>query len=222
MTQLQAIKHAAGFTAVGLADALIRATDVPSTSEATARVRVILDGLCNLPMTEGRKLLSEAVKVYKPKEGDKDPAHLSLYKTVQVRSSEARQLYGAVKCIDGFHDSINDDGWIPAVSKARVALALRGIKADGAKIETPEQRQAKRETAAIVETLAESLVGVDTKDEAVVGKLAAEAADKARGKMFSDKINAHANRIMSAEGRDYGLALADALVAWEPKEIETK
>lgn len=202
--------HASGITPTGLADLLLQ-VDSEASASTKARITVILDGLCNLPLTEGRKILTETAKQAK------DTAQ---ERTVKQRVSECRQLYGAVKLLDGFRAMIESKGmgWSPAVSAARLHLEQKGIKADGGKIVSPEQRITNATEAHVSEAIKAELLVADANDTRTVGELAEHARTTANEKMFAERVTAHANRIMKAEGKDYGLALADALMVWEPAE----
>lgn len=207
MNQVSSITQAiqsSGLTPTGLSDLLL-SVDAEASKTEVARMTVILDGLCNLAMTEGRKLLTETAKVAKgtPKE-----------KVVKVRVSEARQLYGAVKLIPDFRTGIEEKGmgWHTAVQAARHHLEAKGIKADGGAIKTPEQRAQERLTDKAEVILKAEILSADGADQRTVAELRAEAEAKAGAVLMADKVKAHAKRIMEAEGREYGLALADEII----------
>ena len=201
VASITAAIKATGYTATGLADALMRVTDVPHTGEAVSRVEQIMQGLGNIPFKDASRLLSDAAK------GAKDTAQAS---TVKVRCSEARQILGAVK----FGAFVVKAGWKQAVEDARKCLKDAGIKPNGEKIPTEEERQAKHDEAVMLGTLAENLIGVDTKDEAKVAQLAAEAAQRAQSLGATQKqIDAHAVRIATDRGIAYANALGKVLVA---------
>ena len=215
MNQVSSITQAiqsSGLTPTGLSDLLL-SVDAEASKSEVARMTVILDGLCNLAITEGRKLLTETAKQAKgtPKE-----------KVVKVRVSEARQLYGAVKLIPDFRKGIEEKGfgWHTAVAAARNHLEAKGIKADGGAVKTPEQRaDAKlRDKAEVI--LKAEILSADGSDERTVAELRAEAFGKADSVIQAERVKAHAKRIMEAEGKEYGLALADELLAWEPEATQ--
>ena len=203
-----AVKHAAGFTPTGLCDALMRVTTAEVSSEAKARIKVILDGLCNLPLTDGGKLLSEAVKVAKdtPTAG-----------TVKQRASEARQVFGAVKYKPELRTVLEDAGWFNAVSQARDVLKSAGIKWNMAKIVSPEERAQHALAAEADSIIKAEILAADGDDQRTVGQLAEQAKAKAQASLTAERIAKHADRIMKSEGEEYGLALADALMSWKPQ-----
>lgn len=203
---------ASGFTATGLADALQRVTEVAVTSEAQARVKVILDGLCNLTLSDGGKLLSEAVKAVKDTKAEK---------TVKVRASEARQIFGTVKARPEMREKIENAGWHGGVKLARDTLASMGIKWNLAKIQSPEERQAKQIASTAESIIQAEILAADGDDQRTIGQLAEMAKQKAAATLTAEKVAAHANRIMKGEGKEYGIMLAEALLAWTP-EAETK
>ncbi len=209
VASITAAIQAAGITPTGLKDLLLNVV----AEQASPRVKVMLDGLCNLPLAEGGKIISEMLKANKPKDGEEVPAE---YRTLKVRASECRQVYGAVKFSEGFREYAENNGWHSTVSEARKVLESKGLKWNGSPLTTPEERAAKAEGKAIVEILAENLIGVDTSDAERVAEIARHSAESARSKLFTDKVAAHANRIMTREGTSYGMALADALMAWTP------
>lgn len=212
---ITAVIRASGLTPVGLKDLLLKVAEGP----ASPRIKVVLDGLCNLPLTEGRKLLTQTVTDAKPK--DKAARRTDrVFRTLQVRVSECRQLYGAVKLVEGFRQKVADIGWHDSIMQAREALEIRNIKADGGPILTKEQVAAKREGSAIKEQLAEQLVGVNVNDEAAMHAAASRAVTAARDGMQASKIKAHAERIIKADGHAYALTLADYIIAWEPAEVK--
>src|SRR3990167_3438671 len=92
--------YQAGLTPTGLKDLLL-AVDQEASASTSARITTILNGLRNLPLTDGRKLLTETIKA------DKDN------KALKVRVSECRQVYGAVKLFDGFREMVESKsmGW---------------------------------------------------------------------------------------------------------------
>ena len=212
MNQVSSITQAiqaSGLTPTGLTDLLL-SVDAEASNTEKARMQVILDGLCNLAMTEGRKLLTETAKSAKGSAKEK---------VVKVRVSECRQLYGAVKLIPDFRKGIEEKGmgWHTAVQAARHHLEAKGIKADGGAVKTPEQRtdEKLRDKAEVI--LKAEILSADGADQRTVAELRAEAFGKADSVIQAERVKAHAKRIMEAEGREYGLALADELINWEPE-----
>lgn len=204
--------QAAGITPTGLKDLLLT-VDAEASKTTVARIKVILDGLCNLPLTEGRKLLTETAKVAKGSSEEK---------TVKTRVSECRQLYGAVKLIEGFRKAVEEKGmgWSPAVSRARLELENAHIKPDGGPIKTPEMLAKARMEDQVKIMLEAEVISADGNDQRTVGELAKHAREQAFEVLYKADVQAHAERIGKAKGKDYCLDLADALMAWEPKEVQ--
>ena len=210
MPQVSAITQAirsAGLTPTGLKDLLLT-VDAEASATTKARIKVILDGLCNLPLTEGRAILKETAKEAK----DTPQA-----KTVKQRVSECRQLYGAVKLIQGFRDRVENDGlgWAPAVNAARQALEGANLKADGGRAESPEEKAAKALEKA-TQAVAAEMLAANADETLTVNALMEAAKERARDQAVHARVKAHADRIMKAEGTLYGEMLANALLNWEP------
>ena len=217
VTAITAAIRAAGLTPTGLEDLLLT-VDAEASKTTVARIKVILDGLCNLPLTEGRSLLSETAKPHGADDAEKQEYRKTpKFRTVKQRVSECRQLYGAVKLIEGFRAMIEEKslGWASAVSAARIQLEGKNLKPDGGPVVSQSEREAKALKAARIEVLAERMTGNAEADK----DLLATADAAARANLFKAEIEAHANRIGSVKGKDYCLALADALMMWEPKEV---
>jgi len=197
--------YAAGLTATGLTDLLLN-VDAEASSTAKARIKVILDGLCNVPLAEGRQILTEVTKTAKGKPTEQ---------TVKQRVSECRQLYGAVRLIEGFRKGIEDSnmGWSNSVSRARVELASAGLKANGDRIKSKDEIKAEKAVKVMTATLAENLIGVDTSDEGRVAEIAQTSAERANLLGASaGMVKAQAERIVKAYGMAYAVALSDAIV----------
>ncbi len=211
VSSITAAIQAAGITPTGMIDLLLRASTAEASNEAKARVKVILDGLCNLPLTEGRALLKETAKTAKGTPNEK---------VIRVRVSECRSLYGAVKLLPDFRAKAESAGWHNAVGQAREALEAANLKPDGGQITTPEQRAAKQEQNAMFEILAENMVGVDTRDESKVAEIVRESAETARNVLAQKAVLAHADRLCKAYSPEYITALIDAMMNWAPKQGE--
>lgn len=208
MKQVNSITQAirsAGLTPTGLTDLLLQ-VDQEASASTKARITVILDGLCNLTLTDGGKLLKETAKAAKGQPTEK---------TVKVRVSECYQLFGAVKLFDGFRAMIENKnlGWSPAVSAARLQLAEKHLKANGDHAPTKEEKaeaQAKANTLAI---LAENMVG-DASDEVALAEAAQRTAERLATVGASEKaVKTHAGRIIKQYGMDYAVAVSDEIVA---------
>ena len=208
MNQVSSITQAiqsAGLTPTGLADLLLN-VDAEASASAKARITVILDGLCNLPLQDGRKILTETAKL-----GKGTPTE----QTVKQRVSECRQLYGAVRLIEGFRKGIEEAGmgWSNAVSRARVELAEKHLKANGERVKTPEQVQAARVKANVLEIMAEN-IGDDIGDANARAESAARVeAQLATVGRSQETVNKHAARLVKDHGMDYAVAVSDAIVA---------
>ena len=196
--------HQAGLTPTGLKDLLL-AVDTEASASTSARITTILNGLCNLPLTDGRNLLTETLKA------DKEN------KALKVRVSECRQVYGAVKLFDGFRAMVESKsmGWSAAVSAARTKLASAKLKADGSQVVSAEAKAAKQDHAFKAEVLAG--LAEDTDAAKVAEILQSMPALKIKA-----KAEAHALRIGKAEGESYCIALAEALMGltWEVEQME--
>lgn len=193
-----------GFTASGLADALVRVTDVPDSPEAQSRLQAIIGGLSALPLTEGRKLLTEAVKVHKPTDAE--------YGVVKVRASEARQIYGAFKCILGFDKALVNIGWHKAVSLARKALDEHNLKADGGRLKSDAEKAADKLASNMVKPLAAEILAAGAEAEGRMTEIAAKATTQAIGNMMTNEVQAHAERIVKAKGAKYAALLSEVLL----------
>ena len=182
-----------GFTATGLADALARVTDVPDSAEAVGRLQSIINGLCSIPLTDGRTLLTEAVKVNE---------------NIKTRASEARQIIGAYKLVTGFSDKLNGIGWHKAVKAARDALAAANITATGARIKTDAEKDAAKLIDAAADLQEEALLN---DPEGALGKTLKEYAVAAAQKMAWNDANATADRIYKTKGAGFCIMLVEAL-----------
>ena len=210
--QVQSVVHAIqshGFTPTGLKDALLRVGDAPASAEAKARITVILNGLCNLPTREAGILLSAAVKSAKgtSQEGP-----------VKVRASEARQVYGAVMAVGEFREEAEGLGWSGAVQKAREVLNGLGIKWNGSKILSREEKQASAEANAIARTLAEKVVkeGLNPHDAEQMAAAVGEVPEQ----IMAEKASKMAKAIFEKQGADYCTMLINALMELIPGEVQ--
>ena len=196
--------RASGLTPTGLTDLLLQ-VDAEASASTKARITVILDGLCNLTLSDGGKLLTATAKESKWKPTEK---------TIKVRVSECRQLFGAVKLFDGFRKVIEEKGmgWSSAVSAARLQLAEKHLKANGDHAPTKEEKATAQAKANTLEILAENMVG-DASDENAVR----EAADRTAERLTSvgrsaEAVKRHAERIIKDFGMGYAVAVSDAIV----------
>mgnify|MGYP001575280843 CR=1 FL=1 len=192
-----------GFTATGLADALARVTDVPDSPEAQSRLQAISGGLSALPLTEGRKLLTEAVKA-----SQDNP-------TVKVRASECRQIYGAFKVVVGFDKALVNIGWHKAVSLARNALEEHNLKADGGRLKSDAEKAADKLASNMAKPLAAEILaaGPDAvKDEGRMAEITTKATQSAISNMIGNEVQAHAERIVKAKGAKYAAMLSEKLL----------
>ncbi len=204
------IVSASGTTPTGLKDMLLRAGTAEVSGEAKARVKVILDSLSVLPLTEGNKLLKATAKVAKGTAEEK---------TVKVRVSEARRVFGACKFFPDFKGKAESAGWHEAVRMARESLKAAGITANGDKVLTSEQKAEKAETAASVQIMAEALAGTskENRTQAFLAEVATKAAEGAQSRLMDDRAKAHAERIVETEGWEYASTLISHLLNHEPK-----
>ena len=204
---LQAV-HAAGLTATGLTDLLL-SVDREASEGTKARLQVILDAFGNLPLQDGRKIMSEATKAAKG---------LPTEQTIRQRVSECRQLVGAVRLIEGFREGIESAGmgWASCVSRARVELAEKGLKANGDRVKSKEEMAAEKAQAAVLATMAEEMAGLsqeERRDTATIGQIAAEAASKVAELGASRaSIKKHAEQIIKLRGMAYAVELSNAIV----------
>ena len=192
-----------GFTASGLADALVRVTDVPDSPEAQSRLQAIIGGLSALPLTEGRKLLTEAVKA-----SQDNP-------TVKVRASECRQIYGAFKVVVGFDKQLVSIGWHKAVGLARAALEEHNLKADGGRLKSDAEKAADKLASNMVKPLAAEILaaGPDAvKDENIMASITTKATQSAISNMVANEVQAHAERIVKVKGAKYAALLSEKLL----------
>lgn len=200
--------HSAGLTATGLTD-LLRAVDAEASGSAKARLAVILDSFGNIPLQDGRKIMAEATKAAK---GQPDE------QTIRQRVSECRQLVGAVRLIEGFREGIEKAGmgWASCVSRARVELAAKGLKANGDRVKSKEEIAAEKQQAAILTTLAENMAGLsqeERRDAETVARIAADAAERvATVGASSEAIRKHAAQIVKVRGMVYAVELSNAIV----------
>ena len=190
-----------------MADALARVTDVPDSPEAQSRLQAIIGGLSALPLTEGRKLLTEAVKVHKPTDAE--------YGVVKVRASEARQIYGAFKVVVGFDKSLVNIGWHKAVSLARKALDEHNLKADGGRLKSDAEKAADKLASNMAKPLAAEILAAGpeaVKDVAKMAELTTKATTQAIGNMLNNEVQAHAERIVKVRGAGYAALLSEKLL----------
>ena len=200
--------HAAGLTASGLTDLLLK-VDAEASATTKARLTVILDGFGNLPLQDGRKIMAQATKDAKGKPTEQ---------TIRQRVSECRQLIGAVRLIEGFREGIEKAGmgWASAVSRAREELASKGIKANGDRVKSKAELAAEKAQKSVLITLAENMAGMsqeDRRDSEKVGAIAAQAAETVAdiGAAVS-QVKRHAEQIVKVKGMSYAVELSNAIV----------
>src|SRR3990167_1786830 len=192
---------AAGLTCTGMADSLRQVTGI-SDAAASARVKAVFDPLMQMAFSDGRKFLTDTVSSTKPtKEAKPD-------RVVEVRASEARQIYGALKMIEGF--SIEGLAWEAAYLKAKETLKAKGIRASGDKVLTEEQKALKA-IASEQPTILAELMAAPENAERKASEIAAQAQRLASERVSESDVKKHAARIVKANGLPYAIRLYGAL-----------
>lgn len=205
--KMVAITRAAGLTATGLKDLLLHVEEAAPSAEQQARIRVILDGLGNLALADGRKLLTETVKLVKDKESAE-------YRTIKVKASEARSIFGAVRLVKGFREQAEKLGWHKAVTESRNVLIEHHLKADGGAILTEEQAKAKAEAEAESNAIKELAERRKRGEQVAVSEEEVKKIlESAHQQEYLNAIKEQAERLIKAKGTDYALKLAQELIA---------
>jgi len=193
----------AGFTATGLADALRRVGDAPASNEEVTRLQSIVGPLMNMALQDGRTLIGEAVASTKPTKESK-PDHV-----VEVRATECRNIYGALKLIPGF--SVENLGWHRANAAAKEALRQAGINNQGNPRLTDEEKAKKELEGAYSVQDALAIQGDTTLSAEDKIKKLADLKAAAAAKVVDEAGMKHARRIVKTEGIAYARTLIGKL-----------
>src|SRR3990167_11027448 len=200
-TTLHLAYVAAGLTCTGIAESLRQVTGV-SDAAAAERVKAVVTPLLNMAFSDGRKFITDTVSSTKAtKEAKPD-------RVVEVRASELRQIYGALKMVEGF--SIEGLAWEASYLKAKETLKAKGIRASGDKVLTEEQKALKA-IATEQPTILAELMAAPENAERKASEIAAQAQKIAAERVSESDVKKHAARIIKANGVPYAIRLYHAL-----------
>lgn len=106
---------------------------------------------------QAQKLASEtdALAGFVMKEGAKGQEQYGpVRRVLNQRLSEAKQVFGVLKADASV---VAEKGWFPAVEAARTFLNNKGVKWDGSKAPTEEQKASKETRSALTEVMGETI-----------------------------------------------------------------